>query len=581
MPTFRTVAVPPSQRDASWRDQLRQDSLVLEAWHRGGATLDALAAAAARLVDSRHRPEIAAALERLPPQQIEEHAGLAYAAGCLSLAAGDNDAALRWFAQAQAALDPSWRRLASRIAFEQGFVHLAGSRAVTADTMLAWAEGMYPEGATANADLLHLRALAAETMGDHVGARALYRAALERSTESLTPMTRALVMANLAVSMNHVDPEESLALIGFAGALLETEELDPRLRPALSNIEAYALLCLGRLHDARAAASRAGEEARATRYRRVELYALFNTAIIDELEGDLRSARARLELVRRESAAGGLGDLEGWTAVRLAWLQVRGGDAVAARALLEEADALLAPMRYSESLQILSGLIRFAQGRLASARLDLESALRSAGQRGDLFTELALLLWLGLLEHRVGRDRAAERVTARALDLARSHGLRLSPNWWSSEIVRAAQAGGSDATTAGRLIAPPEDPPGAWRPDKVQVFRDGRVFLGGEALAPGAWRIGRTGSRVLRRFFGKLVSVYPSAVPRDELAEYLWPESDGDRAVRNLYSATVDLRRLLAELPGLAVATEDGAYALRCEANAEFREEAQQMLSAP
>ena len=75
---------------------------------------------------------------------------------------------------------------------------------------------------------------------------------------------------------------------------------------------------------------------------------------------------------------------------------------------------------------------------------------------------------------------------------------------------------------------------------------------------------------MLRRFFARLATAYPSAVTRDELAEYLWPDSDGDRAIRNLYSATVDLRRLLAALPGVAVTAGDGGYALRCEGNVEF-----------
>ena len=86
------------------------------------------------------------------------------------------------------------------------------------------------------------------------------------------------------------------------------------------------------------------------------------------------------------------------------------------------------------------------------------------------------------------------------------------------------------------------------------------------------WQLWRTSSRVLRWFFTRLTEAYASAVPRDELAEYLWPESDGDIAIRNLYSATVDLRRLLAELPGVTVTTGDGGYALRCEPSVEFAE---------
>lgn len=576
-PVSKRAATPAGQTGRpraaafSWREQLKRDLDVLEAWLQGKATVEELSAAAARLVDSRHRGTLAAAIEAIPRDQVEGSAGLAYAAGCLTLAAGDEDGASGWFAHAQAVLDPTSRGLAGRIAFELGFVQLANSRPVTADTLLAWAESMYADGAT-NADLLHLRAVAAEHMGDHAGARELYRAVLERSAESLTPMTRVLAMTNLAVSMNHVDPEESLSLTRLAATLIDAEELDPRIRAALSNIETYAFICLGRLDRARVASARAIEEARAFGHRRVELYALFNTAIIDEFAGEHARAHDTVDSVRRQSAADGFSDLQGWAAIRLAWLRVREGEPSRARELLEGAAGTVSSMRYSESLKILSGLINFGLDRLAGARLDLESALRSARQRGDLLTQLALLLWLARLEERVGRRATATRLVLRALELSRSQRLRLSPNWWTSEIVRTARLHAVDASAAARLLAPRD---GDARPRKlrnVQIFRDGAILISGRPLPQDAWRVGRTGSRVLRRFFRRLATAYPAPISRNRLAEYLWPESDGDRAIRNLYSATVDLRRLLADVPGLAVAADASGYALLVADNVEFPE---------
>lgn len=566
---FEDVQVVEHIADTSWRAQLRRDLAVLAAWRRRETTLDELGPAAARLVDSRHRSELGSVLEAIGQDRIAEHAGLAYAAGYLSLIAGDQGVASERFASAQAALDPSWRRLAARIAFELGFAHLAGSRPVTADTLLAWAEGLYADG-MANADLLHLRAIAAEHMGDHAGARDLYRTVLQTSAESLTPMTRALAMTNLAASMNHVDPEESLALTRLAGSLVDAEDLDPRARAAVSNIESYALICLARLREARTAASRALEEARQFGHPRVGLYALFNTAVIDELEGAPTRARETLGRVRAESAAGRFADLEGWAILRLAWLDARDGDAARARQRLDHGAPQLGSMRYAEALKTMSGLINFGLDRLASARMDLESALRSARQRGDLIDQLALLLWLGRTEGRVGRAAAARRAVASGLELARVHRLRISPNWWSAELVRAARDQGVDPTTAAQLVVPADHKAQSRITRTVRISREGRVTVEGAPLQPEAWRVGHTGSRVLQRLFHRLAAAFPSAVTRDDLAEHLWPDSDGDRAIRNLYSATVDLRRLLADVPGVAVVVEEGGYSLDLGPNVEI-----------
>lgn len=57
-----------------------------------------------------------------------------------------------------------------------------------------------------------------------------------------------------------------------------------------------------------------------------------------------------------------------------------------------------------------------------------------------------------------------------------------------------------------------------------------------------------------------------------------WPPeivraAQGRGQIRNLYLDTVDLRRLLAEVPGVAVGAGEGGYALRCGAAVEFTEE--------
>jgi len=42
----------------------------------------------------------------------------------------------------------------------------------------------------------------------------------------------------------------------------------------------------------------------------------------------------------------------------------------------------------------------------------------------------------------------------------------------------------------------------------------------------------------------------------------IWPESEGDKAVRNLYDATKDLRRVLVAMPGVQLRVTEQTYGL-------------------
>jgi len=142
-------------------------------------------------------------------------------------------------------------------------------------------------------------------------------------------------------------------------------------------------------------------------------------------------------------------------------------------------------------------------------------------------------------------------------------GYVLSPNWWAPETVAAASrlAAREHLEYAAGLHRPPDAPARA-SDTRVRIDRDATVTIGTEVLAPERWRVGRSGSGVLRRLFGALMAAHPAGLHRDELADLLWPESEGDKAVRNLYAATDDLRRLLAELPGVRLASAQGRYSL-------------------
>ena len=141
--------------------------------------------------------------------------------------------------------------------------------------------------------------------------------------------------------------------------------------------------------------------------------------------------------------------------------------------------------------------------------------------------------------------------------------VQVSPSWWSRELLEAARLDGdgrcaSDLldTTVGILDVPRQG---------VEVIGD-EIRVNGSALPSDAWQR-RSGARVLRRLFALLAEAHPQLISRDELTDALWPESEGDKAVRNLYAATKDLRRVLALAPGLRVVARSGGYALEIDAN--------------
>lgn len=71
----------------------------------------------------------------------------------------------------------------------------------------------------------------------------------------------------------------------------------------------------------------------------------------------------------------------------------------------------------------------------------------------------------------------------------------------------------------------------------------------------------------MRRYLGLLAAVYPRALARDHLTDMLWPQSDGDRAINNLYAATSDLRCILRGVAGVRLMCSEGAYGLSLQGN--------------
>ena len=551
---------PRVARAKPWLTQVEADRRILKRVDAKGRPGRALAAAAPRLADSQY----AEALDHVLARATDKPEGLeiALAIGRRALVNDRLDEALRWLVQARSLATEKTPVVAARIAFLLGAIYIGRDEEVAADAVLAWAEGILGREADSSADVLHLRALLAERRGDRDVAMALYREVLQRANVALTPMTRVLAMRNLAAMLAHARPRESVGLYAMALATLDADELDASTRCGIDNGMGYALLCSGDVDGARMKLDQASSEAKRVGAERVEVFANFNRSLVDELSGDLHAADARLRAVEADARRHDLDELAGWTRIRRAWLQLRAGSADAAAAALREAFATAPRTEHREAIATLSALIRLPD-RLAASRAQLSALAAAYRKRDDALTDFTLTLWVAHADAASGRLAAARRNVARACGLGSERGFRLGTSWWSSEVVTVARehAPAEFADFADRLLVAPSTPrPGPER--HVVVSRDGTVTVDGQPLDESTWRQGRSGSGVLRRYFRALLSAYPAALARDELADLLWPESEGDKAVRNLYDATKDLRRVLVAMPGVQLRVTEQTYGL-------------------
>jgi tetratricopeptide (TPR) repeat protein len=515
------------------------------------------------LFDSRHRDLVVDALARLDANAITEDAGLSYLAGAAATLRHDREAAIEHLVKAQALVKPKDRALAARIAFELGFLYLSRDERAAADATLLWADGPGDDESRPPADVVHLRALIADAVGDYRQARAGYRTAISTSSRALTRATRVLALANLAVSLNHVEPQESVSLCGLALATLDAEQLHPQIRPSVRNVLGYALLCLGQLEEARNAATAARDEAREMDQQLVALYASFNLAVIDELQGNTKGAEARLVEVSKAANADNLVALDGWTVIRRAWLRLRDDDPVGARRLLADRFGARVPPIHADSLRMLRALLDLHDRRYVVARRTLLELVRLYHEKDDELDRFAVLLWLATLDRESGREDLARRNANEACSVGRTHGFRVATNFWGPELAATARAYATEenAEFATALIALQGGAKA--RPRRLVVIReDGTITIAGRAMSDDVWRQGGTGRRQLRLLFDTLRAAYPSPIDRDRLTDLLWPDSEGDRAVANLYAAVNDLRHLLADVPGVTLQVKDQHYAL-------------------
>ena len=197
-------------------------------------------------------------------------------------------------------------------------------------------------------------------------------------------------------------------------------------------------------------------------------------------------------------------------------------------------------------------------------------------EKGDELTAMILLLWCARAEQLAGRMGRARKLIGEAWEIGTRRGFVVSPNWWSGRIVEWARrlAEGTPMSVWARSLLSP-----AWHEDVIRpspeatIDRDGNVIVAGASLDAGRWRRVGTGSRVLRRYLGMLATAYPGGLPLDRLADMLWPDSDGDRAMSNLYAATSDLRKAIRAVDGVRILRREGMYALEVGPNVKILRE--------
>jgi hypothetical protein len=483
---------------------------------------------------------------------------LLFAAGRRALLRGEREDARLWLTRAQSqASRRTPEALRARLAFELGCVLLDDGGTEAAESVIAWAES-FSRGPSS--DVLHLRALIADRRGERREAIAFYRQAIAKARTALSPLSRVLELRNLAETLAHESPAEALTMYRHALETLRAHDLDPRLAPALHNGLAYAAICAADLDLAGRELDAASRDALRLGIPLMHAYALYNRSIVAELRDNLADASAAIVQAREVSEQAKLRDLAAWCWIRESWLALKRKDRAAADRAAASARKLSGEAQ-AEALATLDAMFTLIDGDHLNAAKFFRDLAKGYLARSDVVTAVALLLWRSVA-YRKGNALKGAKAAAREACALRQHGpVRVSPSWWAHEVVDAARIDGGERcaedllqTMVGILDLPRQ----------VVAIQGDEIRVDGSPLPPELWQR-RSGARVLRRLFALLVAAHPGAVSRDRLADELWPDSEGDKAVRNLYAATKDLRRVLASAAGVRLVARAGGYGLEMD----------------
>ena len=496
-------------------------------------------------------PRVTAATESVP---------LLFAAGRRALLRGERDESRVWLTRAQSHTSRRTpEALRARLAFELGCVLLDEGGTEAAESVIAWAESF---SRRPSSDIFHLRALIADRRGERKDAIAFYRRAIARAGSALSPLSRVLELRNLAETLAHESPAEALTMYRHALETLRAHDLDPRLAPALHNGLAYAAICAADLDLAETELAAASRDALRLRIPLMHAYALYNRSILAELRDQITEAAAAIAQAREVAESAKQRDLVAWCGIRESWLALKQKDRQAADRAAASARKL-SGLSHAEALTTLDAMFTLVDGDHLEAAKRFGELASSYLTRSDGVTAFALLLWRSVAYRKANAAKGAKAAAREACALSRAGPVRLSPSWWSSELIAAARLDGGercagdlhptavgvlDVTRAGVELTPDD------------------IIVAGRPIPAEAWQR-RSGARVLRRLFAFLVEAYPRGISRDDLADRLWPDSEGDKAVRNLYAAMKDLRRSLTAAPGVRAVARGGDYAIETDDN--------------
>ena len=494
-------------------------------------------------------PRVTAATESVP---------LLFAAGRRAILRGERDEARLWFTRAQSRTSRTTAEpLRARLAFELGCILLDDGGTEAAESVIAWAESF---SRSPSSDILHLRALIADRRGERKEAIAFYRRAIAKAGSAVSPLSRVLELRNLAETLAHESPAEALTMYRHALETLRAHDLDPRLAPALHNGFAYAAICAADLDLAENELVAASRDALRLHIPLMHAYALYNRSIVAELRDNIDGASEALVQAREVSESARLRDLVAWCWIRESWIAIKRKDRSAANRAAASARKLSGPS-HAEALSTLDAMFTLVEGNhLEAAKLFADLA-RTYVERSDFVTAVALLLWRSVAYRKANALKGAKAAAREACVLRPRGPVRVSPSWWAREVVDAARTDGDPRCGSGLLGATV----GILDvPRQAVEVRGDEIHVRGSAVGADVWQR-RSGARVLRRLFALLVAAHPLGVSRDRLADELWPDSEGDKAVRNLYAATKDLRRVLATAGGIRLVAGGGTYRLEAD----------------
>jgi DNA-binding SARP family transcriptional activator len=388
-----------------------------------------------------------------------------------------------------------------------------------AELALRQARGCADPRALAAAEVT--KALVCASRGDRVGNARAYRAALRAATTAGDTIQVGRIHANLA-SKELEEGDYDGAVQSADQAILVAAQHAPIVALALEN-KAEALIRLGRLEQARAAAIEAVEAYEAVGSEQVAVPELL-LAEVYRLRGDHVHARLAFERALWAAESAEDAHAEAAACAGLAWV-LAADDAEAAAALAKRALDVATGLERAAALnaaawvQLVNGAAEPAEELAGQA----EAEAQRTGDRPALATALEIR---GAA--RGGRDPAlfraalatwqeiADPIAAARISLAIAAN---DPRAAARARHQLAELGAApDVGVAGLLVAP----------DAPSVATLGRftVTVGGQPVPGGAWQ-----SRKARDLLKLLAARGGRAVSRDAAAEALWPGESSDAAL--------------------------------------------------